>query len=148
MHNRYNFVLLDKTREGQASVCFRTLCCHLYFSRNQTTEMYALAAYDGPYYVFNNFHLQVCALVKCNSNEDKKQCGKPVYHSRTLFKTLTLSGTFSNRTVLYPTSLLDGIQLIEPQMANFNKKAKVLTECSSKKPLISAALVGRLFDGN
>ncbi|EDV27379.1 uncharacterized protein TRIADDRAFT_21249 [Trichoplax adhaerens] len=144
MHNIYNFVLLDKTKQGQASVCFGTLCCHLQFERDQTSEMFALAAYDGPYYVFKNFHLQVCALVKCNSNEDKRKCGQPVYQSQTIFKSLTISGTFSNKTVLYPTSLLDGIRLVQPQLTHFDPKLKVLTECPLNNPLISAALIGRL----
>lgn len=126
---------------NKISVCQNGLCCYLDYmlpEGHHFTETFALGAFQG-----NNddgFYWEVCLLFKCATN-DVNSCGKVVKDSETLFQSLTLTGNFSASALVFPTTLASGITLFTTEEITF--KDKSISGQALKKPLLTAALIGR-----
>ena len=145
MHDIYTFVKLEAT-EGNTSVCNNDLCCHVsYSTSNQKPfedELFALGAFSG-YHGSDKYYVQVCVLVKCKEMEETS-CGTPITSASTVFKSFSVVGNFSSKAYVYPEVLSSGVKLISAKNISFS--GPKMTVESFNRPLLSAALFGRIYE--
>ena len=138
----FRFVSL-KSRSGHVGICHNEMCCDLTYTKGNSsdTELYALGAFDGLHTKEGQYYIQVCVLLKC-ANLQNNSCGQPVKRASTVFQSLHLSGTHDTKHV-FPELLTDGVGLAkgEWRFAEGNIVSNGLS-----KPLLSAALFGRVYD--
>lgn len=145
MNDMYTFVKLSSA-VGQVSVCDSELCCHAsYITQSQnpfSDEMFALGAFSGRHipegYIFQN-----CVLIKCLSMEESS-CGTATQTSSTVFKSFRLMGNFSAKAYVFPAVLASNVELIPAKAMSVS--GNVMSVDYFNKPLVSAVLVGRVFE--
>eukprot|EP00056_Hartaetosiga_gracilis_P018602 m.11312 g.11312 ORF g.11312 m.11312 type:complete len:491 (-) comp6880_c0_seq1:27-1499(-) len=88
-------------KSGTLEAQFRDLKCtaEYAFAKNQTTtEKFGLIAYSGEAWFLELLHIQLCAFVKCASEEKclvSEVTNPMLYHADTLTSSLTISGNFT-----------------------------------------------------
>ena len=154
--SRYlNFSLLDTTElGGDLAVSYTSpdgslnLHCSLQYTRisQDTSETYALGAYIGASPRDPLFHYAVCSLVKCPTS-DIVTCGRPTegYLAHSVFEKVKLFGSFPEGSVVFPVTLLSGLELVSPADVVLGEKG--LTMEGVGKPLLSASLWSRIYPG-
>lgn len=147
MNDMYTFVKLDSA-EAQVSVCGSELCCHAsYITQSQkpfSGEMFALGAFNG-HHDPEGYILQACVLIKCFSMEESS-CGTATQTSSTVFKSFHLMGNFSTKAYVFPAVLASDVELIPAEAMSIS--GNVMSVDSFNKPLVSAVLVGRVFEAD
>lgn len=128
---------------SELSVCVEGLCCNFKYSlpkENVFTEIFATGTFTG--YNPNGFYWEVCLLLKCASNEEAS-CGTVVMDSETVFQSFTISGNFSSAALVFPTALGSDASLFSKDEIEFMNNS--ISGEALEKPLLTAALVGRVY---
>ncbi|XP_066263395.1 pantetheinase-like [Branchiostoma lanceolatum] len=129
---------------GHVEVCDNALCCQLDYTMSlKEGELYAFGAFDGLHTFQGQYYLQVCVLLKCQSNSHSS-CGTGITSASTSFSFLHMSGNFSTSYV-YPEVTTDGVSLAPPSEWKYEAQAISSTKGVSK-PVLSAGLYGRWYD--
>ena len=85
--------LLPGNRE--TTVCHNELCCDLSYDLPNTTDHWALGAFDGLHLKEGTYYLQICGFLRCAS-DDPTTCGDPgVRTSSSRFDRFDLQGNYS-----------------------------------------------------
>ena len=152
--SRYlNFSLLDATELSGDLVASYTspdgsldLSCNLHYtsSYRDASETYALGAYIGANPRNPKFYYAVCSLVKCSSS-DKTTCGQPPqsYLAKSVFERVALSGSFSEKSVVFPVVQLSGLELASLSQVVLEDKGLIVKDVG--EPLLSASLWTRVY---
>lgn len=140
----YNFVDV-KGAEGTVTVCQNGFCCYLDYKKTITYELYAFGAFNGNHMGYGPIYQQNCVLMKCQTR-DRRTCGKYVMSAHTDFASFHIKGTFSS-PFIQPQILLSGPgnQLELPPIGTFHYDSTGLTGSAVVRPLIHAALMGRVY---
>uniref|UniRef100_A0A8C7ZVV1 Biotinidase n=1 Tax=Oryzias sinensis TaxID=183150 RepID=A0A8C7ZVV1_9TELE len=143
MHDSFTFVLLNKM-EDNVKVCNGTFCCQLQYKRMaQSKELYALGAFSGLHTVNGRYSLQVCAVVRCAS-EDASSCGQQVEEAESRMD-FVLEGRFDTKYV-YPSVLVSPMVLEQPEQLEKTEDGRVAMKHGSMSGgLITACLYGRAY---
>ncbi|XP_078620816.1 pantetheinase-like isoform X2 [Branchiostoma floridae x Branchiostoma japonicum] len=129
---------------GHLEVCDNALCCQLDYSMSlKEGELYAFGAFDGLHTFQGQYYLQVCVLLKCQS-DIHTSCGRGITSAGTSFSFLHMAGNFSTAYV-YPEVTTDRVSLAPPSEWKFEAQAITSTKGISK-PVLSAGLYGRWYD--
>lgn len=142
----YTFMALAD-KQGHLTVCQRSLCCHLEYAGKSTSERFAFGVLDNLHMSggSRNYYLQICALLKCASNETNT-CEPPTKYSETTFSKINIKGNFSTQTVFPEMLLADGDGLALSKIGDWKFQNNELEIKRVKRPLISASLLGRIYD--
>ncbi|XP_053379209.1 pantetheinase-like [Mercenaria mercenaria] len=140
----FNFVHVKGT-EGTVTVCQERFCCYLNYKKSASLEMYAFGVFNGLHKAYGPIYQQICVLMKCQTN-NPLSCGKHVLSANTHFSHFHIKGSFSS-PFIQPQIIQSGpgYQLELPPIGSFNYDAAGLTGLAVKKPLIHAALIGRVY---
>lgn len=140
----YNFVRVKGT-EGTVTVCQDGFCCYLNYNKAQSYETYAFGVFSGIQTAYKPMFKQVCILLKCKT-KNPLSCGQYVLNAHTHFSHFHIKGSFSS-PFIQPQIVLSGpgYQLDLPPIGGFKYDATGLTGSATKKPLIHAALIGRVY---
>ena len=128
---------------SKLSVCADGLCCNFEYSlpkENVFKETFAFGTFAG--YNPDGFYWEVCLLLKCASNEEAS-CGTVVLDSETVFQSFTISGNFSSTALIFPTALGGDVSLLSKDEIKFMNNS--ISGEALEKPLLTAALVGRVY---
>eukprot|EP00058_Branchiostoma_floridae_P019728 XP_002605218.1 hypothetical protein BRAFLDRAFT_58955 [Branchiostoma floridae] len=129
---------------GHVEVCDNALCCQLDYSMSlKEGELYAFGVFDGLHTFQGQYYLQVCVLLKCQS-DTHSSCGRGITSAGTSFSLLHMAGNFSTSYV-YPEVTTDRVSLAPPSEWKFEAQEITSTRGISK-PLLSAGLYGRWYD--
>ncbi|CAH1249113.1 BTD [Branchiostoma lanceolatum] len=125
-------------------VCDNALCCQLDYTMSlKEGELYAFGAFDGLHTFQGQYYLQVCVLLKCQSNIPSS-CGTGITSASTSFSFLHMAGNFSTSYV-YPEVTTDGVSLAPPSEWKYEAQA-ISSAKGVSKPVLSAGLYGRWYD--
>jgi pantetheine hydrolase len=130
----------------------KEVACYLQykFLHRDTTELYALAVFEGLHMSAHNSYLQVCTVVKCGDINDRDSCGDSVSEAESSFSEFTLHGQFSTKYV-FPSVIVDGA-VPTGNMSDWDftmdsdANRFIINFNSEDKPLVYAALYGRIFE--
>lgn len=140
----FNFVVVKGT-QGTVTVCQKGFCCYLDYKKSLTYEMYAFGVFNGLHKAYGPIYQQICILMKCQNN-NPLSCGKHVLSANSHFSHFHIKGSFSS-PFIQPQIILSGqgLQLELPPVGSFHYDSTGLTGSAITKPLIHAALMGRVF---
>lgn len=139
--DKYNFVPLIGLEET-ASVCYGTVCCHLFFSRSIAPEFFVLGAFNDMHHKEGEYHLEVCLLVQCVSKHD---CGNTkVAKTDTKFYSYNLTAVM-NTVYAFPEVITPNFDF-SASLWNFTDKGHVKSISGNNTKVSSVVLMGRNFD--
>lgn len=75
---------------------------------------------------------------------EEDSCGTPTLTSSTIFNSFQLMGNFSSKAYVFPEVLASNVELIAAKEISIS--GNVMSVNSFEKPLLSAALFGRIFE--
>ncbi|XP_066264258.1 pantetheinase-like [Branchiostoma lanceolatum] len=140
----FTFVELQKESD-YVIVCQNDLCCSLNYTKSEiSSEIYAFGAFDDLHTKEGQYYLQICALVKC-ANSSRDSCGQPISDAQTTFFHLNMAGNFKFPHV-FPEVLTSGIGMDLAVGEWEYKDGTILSTSGISKPLLSAALFGRVYE--
>uniref|UniRef100_UPI00358FE024 biotinidase-like n=1 Tax=Myxine glutinosa TaxID=7769 RepID=UPI00358FE024 len=143
MYDEYTFVSLSNDT-GERSICHGEVCCSVKYQRTtNSSELYALAAYDGKHTIRQVFYHQICTLLRC-AGPRRESCGKPTSHAVTTFN-FELWGNFGTEYV-FPAILTDGMHLQEPDSFGRLKDGRYSIAARMAEGLVTATLYSRVYD--
>jgi len=153
----YNFVPL---RNGMtaAKVCTddKSFCCLAEFEVEFTnTTVFSLGIFKGDHSkdgsIAGQFRMEMCTILKCDPVDSANTCSQDLSWdydflatSDTVFKSLKLSGTFSDDAGVYPEVLFNDIRL-HPNLMNVSIDGvlSLVEEAIQTETLVSMSLFGR-----
>ncbi|XP_065841167.1 pantetheinase-like [Oscarella lobularis] len=129
--------------EGAVDACHGNFCCHAKFSRQELDgELYALGAFSGmDEHEPEEYKIQVCTLRKCATT--LSQCSQQTNASQTMFSFLSINGSFSESTFIYPVFMLGNRQLLQPEFVHVGNGS--MTYNDQSVAVLTATLYGRIF---
>ncbi|KAK2887715.1 hypothetical protein QQF64_013025 [Cirrhinus molitorella] len=143
MYDNFTLVPLQGT-EGNISVCSGSVCCHLLFRRSDMPEFYALGVFNGLHVVNGVYYLEICALVRCTS-EEQSSCGGETEYAETLVD-FRLTGTFTTPHV-YPGILGSGMTVDIPDHSDWESENQLyMSRTGMSTGLVTAMLYGRNYE--
>lgn len=143
-HDLYNFIPLTDA-SGSMTVCQRELCCYLDYSKQNSSDLFAFGVLDQLHTHHGNYYLQICILLKCATSLESS-CGTPIANSSTHFERIEISGSHTAEVHVYPEILLtDGGQLKLSNIGQWEFANNTLNVIAFDYPLVSAALIGRVY---
>lgn len=140
----FTYVRLGPFLNHTASCCQESLCCYLRYSlRNflENTSFFALGAFSGIHNENYTLYNQVCAVVLCT---DYTSCGD-LSAGEDGISDMFLQGNFSTETFVFPTVLMDGAKLANPDEWHFHARVRALESKFTKKRVLAFSMYGRCF---
>ena len=134
--------------EDTLDVCYNDsdICCSLTYkmAEKRLDEMYALGVFNGLHTKEGQYYLRICTLVKC-LGLSRESCGQSVYNATTIFELFTLRGQL-NTPFVYPQVVADGVTLLPGEWNHSMPVTHLQSKQQLSKGLLTAALVGRVYD--
>lgn len=140
----YNFVSL-KSEKDNLIVCQGDLCCSLSYERDDVKGNYAFGVFDGMHLHDGPYYLQVCILLECGTDDDKK-CYHLTFSAKGYFRNINIKGNFSTPYVTPQVVITNDGNIELPPVYDLKFDDQGLSVKSQQAPLLEASLVGRIYD--
>ena len=128
--------------EGTVSVCDNNVCCTLKFSRSNSSEFYAIGAFDGMHTVEGTYYFEICMLARCTENYT--DCGSTLAdETTTVFSSFILTGSMPTKYV-FPEVVTADLNFTTDWEYGTADNVKQIK--GKKKAIFSVVLMGRNFD--
>lgn len=142
----YNMVSLRNLNDT-ITICQEGFCCFLSYKTDSLDGHYAFAVFNGIHPRNGPYYLQVCILLRCQG-QDPESCGRLMFEAEGRFDHVHIKGNFTSPYVTPQVVLSNNGSLELPDKNSLHYDTEGLYFRVVDKPLLEAALIGRVYESD